>query len=123
MGALVVAAVVTMLGAAVGWGTAKRLALLPAATAWQRLARTSVSLLGAIAGGEIASQLYDLVHRLQLNAKLDKGFEGRFLHEANVIDVVQAARGVLFHGALLIGLATALALIARRGVNRAGVGA
>ena len=52
-----------------------------------------MSLLGAIAGGEIASQLYDLVHRLQLNAKLDGGFGGRFLHEADVIGVVQARAG------------------------------
>ncbi len=123
MGALVVAAVVALLGAGVGWVAAKRLALLPGATTGQRLARTSVSLLGAIAGGEIASQLYDLVHRLQLNAKLDKGFEGRFLREADVIDVVHAVRAVLFHGALLIGLATALALLARRGAGRAGAGA
>ncbi len=118
MGALAVAAVVTLFGAAVGWVTAKRLALLPAATTGQRLARTSVSLLGAIAGGEIASQLYDLVHRLQLNATLDGGFDGRFLPEVNVIDVIQAVRGILFHGALLIGLATALALLARRRVDR-----
>jgi hypothetical protein len=118
LGALVVAAVVTLFGATVGWVTAKRRALLPAATTGQRLARTSVSLLGAIAGGEIASQLYDLVHRLQLNAKLDGGFDGRFLHEANAIDVIQAVRGILFHGALLIGLATALALLAQRGVDR-----
>jgi len=123
VGALVVAVLVTLLGAAVGWVAAKRLAFLPAATAGQRLARTSVSLLGAIAGGEIAAQLYDLVHRLQLNAKLDGGFGGSFLHEANVIDVIQAVRGILFHGALLIGLATALALIARRGAGRANISA
>ncbi|HEY2571499.1 MAG TPA: hypothetical protein VGI27_08495, partial [Solirubrobacteraceae bacterium] len=66
MGALVVAAVVTLFGAAVGWVAAKRLAVLPGATTGQRLTRRSVSLLGAIAGGEIASQLYDLVPRLQL---------------------------------------------------------
>jgi hypothetical protein len=122
MGALVVAAVVTLLGAVVGWVGAERLALLPAATAAQRLARTTVSLLGAIAGGEIASQLYDLVHRLQLNAKLDKGFDGRFLNEANAFDVVQILRGILFHGVLLIGLATAVAVLARR-VGRASAGA
>lgn len=123
MGALVVAAVVTLFGAAVGWLAAERLALLPSETTGQQLARTSVSLLGAIAGGEIASQLYDLVHRLQLNAKLYGGFGGRLIHEEDVIDVVQAVRGVLFHGALLIGLATALALIARRGAGQASVSA
>jgi len=123
VGALVVAALVTLLGAAVGWVAAGRLALLPAATKGQRLARTSVSLLGAIAGGEIASQLYDLVHRLQLNAKLYGGFGGRLIHEEDVIDVIQAMRGVLFHGALLIGLATALALLARREADRASVSA
>jgi outer membrane lipoprotein SlyB len=123
VGALVVAAVVTLFGVTVGWIAAKRLALLPGVTTGQRLARASVSLLGAIAGGEIASQLYDVVHRLQLNAKLDKGFEGRFLHEADVIDVIQAVRGILFHGALLIGLATALALLARRGRDRVSVSA
>jgi hypothetical protein len=123
VGALGVAVVVTLLGAAGGWVAAKRLALLPAATKGQRLARTSVSLLGAIAGGEIASQLYDLVHRLQLNAKLYGGFGGRLIHEEDVIDVIQAVRGVLFHGALLIGLATALALIARRGGGQASVSA
>jgi hypothetical protein len=123
VGALVVAALVTLLGAAVGWVAAKRLALLPAATKGQRLARTSVSLLGAIAGGEIASQLYDLVHRLQLNANLDKGFEGRLLHDADLIDIVHAVQAILFHGLLLIGLATALALIARRGTGQADVSA
>ena len=119
MGALVVAAAVTLFGGVLGWVAAKQLALLPGATTAQRLARTSVSLLGAIAGAEIASQLYDLVHRLQLNAKLDRGFGGRFLHDANVIDVLGALRAILFHGALLIGLATALALLARRGSTRA----
>lgn len=123
MGALVVAAVVTLLGAAAGWVAAERLALLPAATTGQRLARTSVSLLGAFAGGVIASQLYDLVHRLQLNAKLDGGFGGRFLHEIDAIDVVHAVSAILFHGVLLIGLATALALLARRGADRASVSA
>jgi hypothetical protein len=123
VGALVVAAVVTLFGASVGWATAKRLGLLPGVTTGQRLARTSVSLLGAIAGAEIASQLYDLAHRLQLNAKLYGGVGGRFLHEANVIDVIQALRGILFHGVLLIGLAAALALLARRGADRASVSA
>jgi hypothetical protein len=123
VGALVVAAVVTLFGAAVGWVAAKRLAVLPGATTGQRLTRRSVSLLGAIAGGEIASQLYDLVHRLQLNAKLDGGFGGRLLHGENVIDVIQAVRAILFHGALLVGLATALALLARRGAGRATIGA
>jgi hypothetical protein len=119
VGALVAAAFVTLFGAAVGWAAAKRLSLLPAATARQRLARTAVSLLGAIAGGEIASQLYDLVHRLQLNAKLDGGFGGQILHGENLLAVTYAIRAILFHGALLIGLATALALVARRGVDRA----
>jgi hypothetical protein len=76
VGALVVVAVVTLLGAAVGWVSAKRLALLPDATPARRLARTSVLLLGAIAGGEIASQLYDLVHRLQLNANSTRASAG-----------------------------------------------
>jgi energy-converting hydrogenase Eha subunit B len=123
VGALVVAAVVTLFGAAAGWVAAGRLALLPAATRGQWLARTSVSLLGAFAGGLIASQLYDLVHRLQLNAKLDGGFGGRFQHEINALDVVHAVSTILFDGALLIGLATAVALIARRGATRASIGA
>lgn len=123
MGALVVAAVVTLFGVTVGWIAAKRLALLPGVTTGQRLARVSVSLLGAIAGGEIASQLYDLVHRLQLNAKLDGSFGGRFQHEINALDVVHAVSTILFDGALLIGLATAVALIARRGATRASIGA
>jgi energy-converting hydrogenase Eha subunit B len=122
VGALVVAAVVTLFGAAVGWVMGERLALLPAATKGQRLARTSVSLLGAFAGGLIASQLYDLVHRLQLNAKLDGGFGGRFLHQINAIDVVHAVSAIFFDGTLLIGLVTAVALIARRGATRAGIG-
>jgi len=123
VGALVVAAVVTLFGVTVGWIAAKRLALLPGVTTGQRLARVSVSLLGAIAGGEIASQLYDLVHRLQLNAKLDGSFGGRFQHEINALDVVHAVSTILFDGALLIGLATAVALIARRGATRASIGA
>jgi hypothetical protein len=40
-----------------------------------------------------------------------------------VIDVIGALRAILFHGVLLIGLATALALIARRGADRASAGA
>lgn len=120
MGALIVAAAVTLLGAVVGWTAAQRLGPASGVTPRQRLARISVLLLGAVAGGEITSQLYTLVHRLQLDAKLDGGFGGQILHEDNLLDVTYAIRAILFHGVLLIGLATAVALIAERGADRAG---
>jgi hypothetical protein len=114
VGALIVAIVCTTVGAGIGAFAAGRLELASAPGDQQgiRIARGAVSLLGAFAGGEIAVQLYTLIHSLQLNAELDKGFGGRLLHDVNLADVVQALHGVMFYGALLAGLAVALAILA-----------
>lgn len=114
MGALVIAILSTLLGAFIGGVLARRFALASVSGAAQpaRLARAAVSLLGVLAGGEIAAQLYTLVHSLQLNAGLDKGFGGRLLDEVNLADIVEVLHGVMFYGALLAGLAAAVAMLA-----------
>jgi hypothetical protein len=114
MGALAVALVCTLFGAGAGAIAARRLARtsILGEEHRTRLARGAVSLLGAIAGGEIAAQLYDLVHGLQLNAGLYKGFGGRLLHDVDLADVIQALHGVMFYGALLAGLAVGVAMLA-----------
>ncbi|HTA05311.1 MAG TPA: hypothetical protein VK774_03015 [Solirubrobacteraceae bacterium] len=118
MGGLLVAAVATLFGALVGAACARRLLDLPGAARRLRVARASVALLGAIAGGEIAVQIYDVIHQLQLNARFDRGFGGALLHELDAVNVVYALRGILFYGVLLVGLTTVVALIAQRRLGR-----
>ncbi len=74
--------------------------------------------LGAIAGGEIATQVYDVIHELQLNALRGRGFGGRLLGDLNFLTVASALRNILFYGMLLVGLTALVALIAQRRLGR-----
>ncbi|HEY2719883.1 MAG TPA: hypothetical protein VGI52_09645 [Solirubrobacteraceae bacterium] len=118
MGALLLALIVALCGGLVGGACALRLIELPGAAGRLRLARASVASLGAIAGGEIATQIYDVIHELQLNALRGRGFGGKLLNELNVFSVTYALRGILFYGVLLVGLTAVVALIAQRRLGR-----
>jgi hypothetical protein len=112
MGALAIVILVTLLGALSGGLGAFRLARVLGPEPRARLARCVVALLGGAAGAQIAAQLYDLVHQLQLDKRYDSlGAAGRNLH---AITVIAFFREVFFYGTLLLGLAAAVGLIALR---------
>ena len=116
MGALTLAVLVTLLGACACGLAAWRLAQILAEGRRERIARWAVAVVGGSGGGLIASQLYDLVHQLQINA----GYHFSGGHPSlDEVTLVNAFRGILFDGFLLIGLATAVALVALRARRQA----
>jgi uncharacterized membrane protein YsdA (DUF1294 family) len=127
MGALVVAVVVTLVGGGIGVVLASRFSNHRGGDPRGRIARRVVVMLGGTAGALIASQLYSLVHELQLDSRFAK--EPAF-HSAVTAELKRFAKGleestltgvlrnVIFSGLLLIGLTVAVELIAiRRGAG------
>ena len=116
MAALLVAVVVTLVGVAMGIVIASRFSSQRAAHPRSRIARWTVILLGGTAGAFIASQLYNLVHELQLDSQFTTGRLGfgRVARSLEEITLTGVARNIFFYGFLLIGLAVAVELIAVR---------
>jgi hypothetical protein len=128
MAALLVAVVVTLVGAATGITIASRFSAQRAADPRSRIARSTVILLGGTAGAFIASQLYNLGHELWLDSRFatepathltDSIGLRTFARSLEEGTLTGALRNIFFYGFLLIGLAVAVELIAiRRGVGR-----
>jgi hypothetical protein len=111
MGALVVAVIATLAGATAGAFLAFRAAQPLAERQRERIARLAVTVLGGAAGAQIAAQLYNLVHQLQLDAGLGRIGVGPGL---DALASVSAFRGTLLYGGVLIGLAAIVGLIGKR---------
>jgi hypothetical protein len=110
---VIASAVLCGLGAAIA---AARLTRSLAAHRRGRLARRAATLLGALAGAEIATQLFELVRQLEANAEsgntLGPGNDLRSSLDA--FSVAIAFRGIFFYGMLLVGLATLVGVAAMR---------
>jgi hypothetical protein len=72
-----------------------------------------VALLSGLAGAEIATQLVELVQQLELDGETGRVFKGTS-GPFDAVDFAIAFREILFSGALLIGLATAIGVAAVR---------
>lgn len=116
MVALAIAIVLAVLGGLGAAIAASRLTRSLATHRRGRLARRAVTLLGALAGAEIATQLFELVRQLEANAEsgntLGPGNDLRSSLDA--LSVAITFRGIFFYGISLVGLATLVAVAAMR---------
>ena len=116
MVALAIAVVLAVLGGLGAGFAAFRLTGSLATHRRGRLARRAATLLGALAGAEIATQLFELVRQLEANAEsgntLGPGNDLRSSLDA--LSVAIAFRGIFFYGMLLAGLATLVGVAAMR---------
>jgi hypothetical protein len=115
MGALVACLLALVAGGAVGSLLGSRVTRHLAGATRERIARSTVVLLGGSAGTLIAAQLDLFVRQLEANGSVASRFGGHSLVGAfDTIAVSETFHGVLLYGGALVGLATIVALLATR---------
>ncbi len=116
MGALVICVLAIGAGGVGGAILGSRLTRHLLASTRERIARSTVILLGGASGALIAAQLDQLVRQLEAASSVASsyGFR-RFTTALETLAVGEASHGILLYGGILIALAAIITSLATRG--------